>query len=507
MPDQFLHGIEVVQIDDGIRPIQTVKSSIIGFVGTAPLASADTKATLDQGISPAALLFTAKSVGVLGNAITVHLRNPGTANATLGVVVTGNAIVVNLATNASTVPTSTLTQIIAAIAASTPANALISAAVATGSSGSSVAAATANPVALTGGLDEPFPLNTPVLVTGPRAAAALGLSGTLKAAYDAIYAQGVSTAVVVRVAEGANAAATLANVLGDPAAQTGVYALMTARNVTGQEPRILAAPGFTSTPAASPASPVTLALITVATRLRGVVIADGPNTTEADALTDRAKFGSDRLYIVDPGVKVFDSATQGFVIRPASAYVAGILSYMDATRGFWWSPSNQIVQGISGTARPVSFAISSTETEANRLNEREVATIIRQDGFRLWGNRTTASDPLWAFLPVRRTADMVYESIEAALLWAMDRPFSTQLLADIRDTVQEYLNTLTRRGAILGGKVWIDPELNSATELMAGKLYIDFDIEPPAPLEHLTFRAHREGSYYTELVQTVATAQ
>ena len=507
MPDQFLHGIETVQIDDGIRPIQTVKSSIIGFVGTAPLASADTKASETLGNTPAALLVTAKPVGVLGNAITVHLRNPGTASAALGVVVTGNAIVVNLATSASSVPTSTLTQIISAIVASVPANALITAAVAAGSAGSSVAVATANPVALTGGADEPFPINTPVLITGPRAAAALGLTGTLKAAYDAIYAQGVSTAVVVRVTEGINPAATLTNVLGDPIAQTGVYALMTARNVTGQEPRILAAPGFTSTPAASPASPVTLALITVATRLRGVVIADGPNTTEADAITDRAKFGSDRLYIVDPAVKVFDAATQGFVIRPASAFVAGILSYMDATKGFWWSPSNQIVQGISGTARPVSFAISSTETEANRLNEQEVATIIRQGGFRLWGNRSTATDPLWAFLPVRRTADMVYESIEQALLWAMDRPFSAQLLLDIRDTVQEYLNTLTRRGAILGGKVWLDPELNSAANLMAGKLYLNFDIEPPAPLEHLTFRAHREGSYYTELVNTVATAQ
>jgi phage tail sheath protein FI len=210
---------------------------------------------------------------------------------------------------------------------------------------------------------------------------------------------------------------------------------------------------------------------------------------------------------VDPAVKVFDAATQGFVNRPASAYVAGILSNMDATKGFWWSPSNQIVQGISGTARAISFAISSTETEANRLNEQDVATIIRQEGFRLWGNRSTASDPLWTFLPVRRTADMVYESIEQALLWAMDRPFSAQLLLDIRDTVQSYLNTLKRRGAILGGKVWIDPELNSATELMAGKLYLDFDIEPPAPLEHLTFRAHREGDYYTELVNAVATAQ
>ena len=313
--------------------------------------------------------------------------------------------------------------------------------------------------------------------------------------------------MVVRVTEGGTPAATLTNVLGDPAAQTGVYALMTARTVTGQVPRILAAPGFTSTPAASPASPVTLALIIVASRLRGVVIADGPNTTEADAITDRNKFGSDRLYIVDPAVRVFDSVTQGFITRPASAYVAGILSNMDATKGFWWSPSNQIVQGISGTARAISFAISSTETEANRLNEQDVATIIRQEGFRLWGNRSTASDPLWTFLPVRRTADMVYESIEEALLWAMDRPFSAQLLLDIKDTVQSYLNTLKRRGAILGGKVWIDPELNSATELMAGKLYLDFDIEPPAPLEQLTFRAHREGDYYTELVNAVATAQ
>ena len=34
--DQFLHGIEIVQIDDGARPIQTVRSSVIGVIGTAP---------------------------------------------------------------------------------------------------------------------------------------------------------------------------------------------------------------------------------------------------------------------------------------------------------------------------------------------------------------------------------------------------------------------------------------------------------------------------------------
>ncbi len=505
MPDIFLHGVETVQIDDGIRPIQTVKSSIIGFVGTAPNATADVKATLTSGTLNAAILFTAKLVGVLGNAIKVRLRDPAAASQALSVAVTGNEITVNLATSAASAVTSTAAQVIAAVIGFPAAFALVNAANAPGSTGASVVVPTATMVALTGGVDEPFPLNRPVLVTGPRQAEALGAGGTLRDAYSAAYAQGVNAVVVVRVAAGVDDAASAVNVLGTDVASTGVYALLTSGAVTGQIPKILAAPGWTSTPAASPANPVTLALIVIANRLRGVVIADGPNSTEADAYTDRAKFGSDRLYIVDPAAKVFDSTTGIYTNRPTSAFVAGALSKSDITRGFWWSPSNQIIEGISGYARPIQFALNSSETEANRLNEKGIATIVQANGFRLWGNRSCATDPLWAFLSVRRTADAVYESIEQAMLWAMDRPFSSQLLLDIRDTVQEYLNSLIVRGALIGGKCIIDPELNTATQLQAGKLTVDFDIEPPAPLEKLTFRARRNAGYYTELVAQLAT--
>ncbi|MBM3273244.1 phage tail protein, partial [Candidatus Kaiserbacteria bacterium] len=38
MADHFLHGVEVVEIDNGPRPIRTVRSSVIGLVGTAPQA-------------------------------------------------------------------------------------------------------------------------------------------------------------------------------------------------------------------------------------------------------------------------------------------------------------------------------------------------------------------------------------------------------------------------------------------------------------------------------------
>ncbi|MEO0682718.1 MAG: hypothetical protein AAF192_20145 [Pseudomonadota bacterium] len=37
----FLHGIETIEVSNGARPIQTVRSSVIGIVGTADSASAD----------------------------------------------------------------------------------------------------------------------------------------------------------------------------------------------------------------------------------------------------------------------------------------------------------------------------------------------------------------------------------------------------------------------------------------------------------------------------------
>lgn len=388
MPE-FLHGVEVVEIDDGIRPIRTVRSSIIGIVGTAPDASAA------------------------------------------------------------------------------------------------------------------FPLDIPVLVTGPRQAAGLGATGTLRDAYDALYAQGASVAIVVRVAEGADAAETLANVVGQPTAQTGVFALPTAQTVVQQTPRILCAPGFTGSRDGA-ANPVTTALIQIADRLRAVAVADGPNQTEVEALAYVQDFDSDRLYVVDPHVRVFDPVTAAVVSRPPSAYAAGAIAARDIERGFWWSPSNTALGGVVGIARPVEFHLSDTQTEANRLNEGNVATVVHQNGFRLWGNRTPTTDPLWSFLPVRRTADLIYDSIERAHLWAMDRPQSAQLIVDVRDSVQAYLDQLVSLGALLGGRVWFDPELNSPATMMAGQVYLDFDIEPPAPLERLTFRAHRNGDYYETLALEVA---
>ena len=385
MPEQFIHGIEHIELSDGLRPISTVKSSVIGLIGTAPAADA------------------AK-----------------------------------------------------------------------------------------------FPYNTPVLIAGSRTAAAkLGASGTLPAAIDGIFDQCGAMVVVVRVEEAAQSTATQSNVIGgvDPATgrNKGIQCFLDAGSAVKARPRILIAPGFSHQQA------VASELLSVAERLKAVCILDGPNTTDAAAISYAENFGSARAYVVDPWVKVWDTATSAEVVQPASARIAGLIAKSDNERGFWWSPSNQEILGITGTARPIDFVMGDSNCAANHLNENNVATIIHQDGYRLWGNRTPSTDTKFAFLCVRRTADMVAESLLAAHLWAVDRGVTRTYMEDVRDGVDMYLRHLQKVGAILGGSCWVDREINTAEQIMQGIVYWDYDFTPVYPAEHLVFRSHIVDDYIEEI--------
>lgn len=390
MPDSFLHGIENITVDDGSRPITTVRSSTIGLVGTAP---------------------------------------------------------------------------------------------------------DADPLI--------FPVNTPVLIAGSRTEAAkLGLTGTLPDAIDSIFDQIGAVVIVVRVEEGASEAETLANVLGGVDANTGqyegVHAFVAAENITGFVPKIFIAPGFTHTRTSDTANPVVAELSGITDRLKAVIIADGPNTNDADAIAYAGDFGSKRIYVVDPKSK--KTGTDGTTITSwSSAHVAGLIAKSDNERGWWWSPSNQNINGITGTARAIDFAMGDTSSRANLLNEKNVNTIIRQDGYRLWGNRTLSSDSKWQFLCVVRTADMIDESLKAAHLWAVDRGITKNYVNDVVEGVNSYLRYLTNIGAILGGQCWADPELNAADVIKSGKVYFDFDFTPVYPAEHIVFRSHLVDDYIKDI--------
>ncbi|WP_146023880.1 phage tail sheath subtilisin-like domain-containing protein, partial [Bartonella bovis] len=83
-------------------------------------------------------------------------------------------------------------------------------------------------------------------------------------------------------------------------------------------------------------------------------------------------FGSKRVVMVDPFVSVL---RKGKISQePASSLAAGVIAKTDFTHGFWHSPSNKEINGISGTARPIDFAIGDSSSRANLLNEKHITT-------------------------------------------------------------------------------------------------------------------------------------
>ncbi|WCR54463.1 MAG: Putative prophage major tail sheath protein [Wolbachia endosymbiont of Ctenocephalides orientis wCori] len=270
-----------------------------------------------------------------------------------------------------------------------------------------------------------FPLNKPVLISGRlKEAAKLSKQGTLFSAVSSIFSQIGATVVVIRVEESNNAdtklkeSETLGNIIGGVDEETGecqgIQAFLSCESIIHVARRILIAPHFThqmpkTENGEGSKNPVVAALIGVAEKLRATIIADGPNTNDEEAIKWRKSVGSSRVYVVDSWIKVFTE--KGEEILPASPFVAGLIAKVDNEHGFCWSPSNQEINGIVGTSRPVDFTLDDSSCRANLLNENEVATIIYQKGYRLWGNRTCSSNDKWAFLSARRTADLIDDSL------------------------------------------------------------------------------------------------
>ena len=147
----------------------------------------------------------------------------------------------------------------------------------------------------------------------------------------------------------------------------GVHALLAANSELGIIPRILIAPGFTHDMPSGNANPIVSELIGIAENLRAIIIADLPNTNDKDAFDYVSDFGSARVYRIYPWVKVLNNLGN-IVEEPASPRVAGLIVESDKNRGFWWSPSNLVINGIVGISKPIDFVLGDVNSKANYLN-------------------------------------------------------------------------------------------------------------------------------------------
>lgn len=348
-----------------------------------------------------------------------------------------------------------------------------------------------------------FPINTPVLINSRGGFAGIGLTGSLPAALAGIFDQFSPYVVLIRVAEGASAIEAEANVVGgvngSTGARTGIQAFRDSQTIVGVTPMILIAPGFTAARTGSTKNAVAAALEAIAGQLRAHAIVAGPSTTDAAAIAYRADFSSRRVFIVDPFVKILDTVGAAYVDEDPTARVAGLIARIDHEVGFWKSPSNETLAGVLGLARPIDYALGDATTRANLLNSNEVATIIRDDGFRLWGNRTTSEDAKWAFLCVSRTADMIDISIQQGHRWACDQVIDKGYVEAVVSGVNAYLRQLQTRGAILGGQCWFDRDFNADADIAAGHVTFSYDFTAPSPAERITFRSTITDAYIASI--------
>jgi phage tail sheath protein FI len=349
--------------------------------------------------------------------------------------------------------------------------------------------------------DAAFPLDTPVLLTDVVAAQGkAGTSGTLRKVLNAIGLQTKAVTVVVRVATGADDAATTTNVIGTTTAAgkyTGMRALLAAQTSLGVKPRILGAPGLDT-------QAVAAELVATAQKLRGMAYAYAYGCkTKEEVSAYREQFGARELMLIWPEFIQWDTTTSKDETVPAVAYALGLRAKIDQETGWHKTLSNVAVNGVTGISADVFWDLQDPATDAGYLNEHDVTTLIRSNGFKFWGSRTCSDDALFEFESATRTAQVLADTMAEGQIWAMDKPMTPSLPRDIIETINAKIRDMVGKGYLIGGKAWLSDN-NSADTLKAGKLRIAYNYTPVPPLEDLTLEQRITDEYLMDFAAQVA---
>ncbi|MGO1000835.1 phage tail sheath subtilisin-like domain-containing protein [Lysobacter sp. CA196] len=467
MAANFLHGVETIEIERGPRPVRQIKSAVIGLVGTAPAGpvGALTLTLNERDAAQFGAQWPGFTIPQALDAVYDH-----------GV---GTVLVVNVLD-----PTIHKSSIVAEAKRfdardrlSTAHPALITVAVKSKNGQTTYAA----------GVD----------YTVDRA------SGAITRIKNGTIAAGADVAIDYEFADPARV--TAADIIGAVNAaglRTGLLALKDAYQTFGFSPKILIAPAYGTQ------ASVATELDGLARQLEAVAYVDAPiGTTFEQAIAGRGPNGtinfntaSDRLRLCYPHVKVYDPATNTERLEPMSQRAAGLRAWVDQEFGFWRSSSNQPLAGVIGLERPLSALLSDPQSEVNLLNEVGITTVFNSfgTGFLLWGNRTAAFPTvthLRNFENVRRTGDLINESLRLAAQQFIDMPITQALIDSLTESANGYGRKLIGDGALLGFQCWFDPARNPDTELAAGHLLLSYRYTPPPPMERLTYETEITGEF------------
>ena len=177
---------------------------------------------------------------------------------------------------------------------------------------------------------------------------------------------------------------------------------------------------------------------------------------------------------------------------PPSGFVAGVLARIDAARGIWRRPAG----GEANLKGATDLAVHLTDTQGETLNGQGI-NCLRQfpgRGVLVWGARTLdgsdARASEWKYVPVRRTALFLQESIWAGSEWAVFEPNDEPLWARLRLSVDNFMHGLFKQGAFQGSNtpkdayfVKCDRDTTTQDDIDRGVVNIMVGFAPLKPAE------------------------
>jgi phage tail sheath protein FI len=119
-------------------------------------------------------------------------------------------------------------------------------------------------------------------------------------------------------------------------------------------------------------------------------------------------------------------------------------------------------------------------------------------GNRVWGARVITSDAAWKYINVRRLFISIEESVDRGTQWVVFEPNDEPLWARVRQTIENYLTTVWRSGALQGGKaaeaffVKCDRSTMTQDDIDNGRLICLIGIAPVKPAEFVIFRIQQK---------------
>ena len=213
-----------------------------------------------------------------------------------------------------------------------------------------------------------------------------------------------------------------------------------------------------------------------------------PTLTGSDALNSAIFF---------PWVRAPDPLQQNALADfPPCGFVAGVFARTDSTRGVWKAPagSDASVNGATG------LAITMSDAENGQLNPLAVNCLrtLPIYGNVVWGSRTLHGQndrgSEWKYVPVRRMALFLEESLYRGTQWVVFEPNDEPLWAQIRLNIGAFLQGLFRQGAFQGRSpreayfVKCDSETTTQADINLGIVNILVGFAPLRPAEFVIIK-------------------